>query len=203
MAGPKPPQQLRAKRTRQHLLAAARRVFADKGYAGASIDDIAQAARCSKGAYYFHFASKEDVLLALVDDWAQASLERLAQAVAAKGPEAQLRSVLNTLFAQGERQSKERPLLLEFWSQAERNPNVARRLAQARQARRDLMVRAFRRAQRSGAFDTELSPEAAAELALSFHDGQVVQNGARGAPWRGAKTALALLSRGSSLRDVG
>ncbi|MEX0786816.1 MAG: helix-turn-helix domain-containing protein, partial [Dehalococcoidia bacterium] len=63
------PQQLRAQRTRRDLLTAARRAFATAGYEGATIDDIAEAAGCSKGAYYFHFATKEEALLAMIDDW--------------------------------------------------------------------------------------------------------------------------------------
>src|SRR3990170_2446043 len=98
MPEPRPPQQLRAKRTRRHLLAAARRVFAERGYLNASVDDIARAAGCSKGAYYFHFASKEDVLLALVDDWTGDRSQRLAEAVDGSSPRVALAGMLEALL---------------------------------------------------------------------------------------------------------
>lgn len=44
--------------TRRALLAAARRVFARRGYREASLDDIAERARLTKGALYHHFPSK-------------------------------------------------------------------------------------------------------------------------------------------------
>jgi AcrR family transcriptional regulator len=55
-------------RTREELLSAAARVFAQKGYEGASIDDVAAEAGFTKGAFYSNFASKDDVFIALVED---------------------------------------------------------------------------------------------------------------------------------------
>lgn len=53
----------RSEATRQLLLEAAGRVFAAKGYEGASVSDIAAAAGFTKGAFYASFASKEEVFL--------------------------------------------------------------------------------------------------------------------------------------------
>lgn len=50
--------------TRAELLAAAGRVFAEKGYEGASVGDIAAAAGYTKGALYAHFTSKTELFLA-------------------------------------------------------------------------------------------------------------------------------------------
>lgn len=46
---------------REHLLEAAARVFARKGYAGASVDDIAEEAGFTAGALYSSFGSKENL----------------------------------------------------------------------------------------------------------------------------------------------
>lgn len=54
-----------AEDTRKSLLDASRHVFATKGYAGASLDDIATRARVTKGALYHHFANKAALLEAL------------------------------------------------------------------------------------------------------------------------------------------
>jgi AcrR family transcriptional regulator len=53
--------------TRGRLLKAAERVFARRGYVGASLDDVAEEAGFSKGAIYSNFKNKEDLFLALVD----------------------------------------------------------------------------------------------------------------------------------------
>src|SRR2546423_5202565 len=51
---------------RDELLAAALRVFAERGYRQAAVDEIAAAAGYSKGALYWHFSSKEELLMALL-----------------------------------------------------------------------------------------------------------------------------------------
>ena len=47
--------------TRARLVAAARQLFAARGFSGTSVEDILRVAAVSRGALYHHFASKEDV----------------------------------------------------------------------------------------------------------------------------------------------
>jgi len=54
-------QQERAVRTRRAVLEAAAKVFADHGYAAATVADILETAGVTKGALYFHFDSKEEL----------------------------------------------------------------------------------------------------------------------------------------------
>jgi len=49
------------------ILAAARRRFAQKGFAETTIDDIAEAGGVAKGAVYHHFSSKEEILERVMD----------------------------------------------------------------------------------------------------------------------------------------
>ena len=56
----------RSEETRARLLAAAREVFAAKGYEGAAVSDIASAAGFTKGAFYSSFPSKEALFLEVV-----------------------------------------------------------------------------------------------------------------------------------------
>jgi AcrR family transcriptional regulator len=53
---------------RRRIQEAARTVFAEKGYAGASIELIARAAQLSVGAIYLYFRSKEDLYVSLIED---------------------------------------------------------------------------------------------------------------------------------------
>ncbi|MDP9332811.1 MAG: TetR/AcrR family transcriptional regulator [Actinomycetota bacterium] len=55
----------RRERTREALLDAATTVFAQRGFHGASLDEIAETAGYTRGAIYKHFADKEDLLLAV------------------------------------------------------------------------------------------------------------------------------------------
>jgi TetR/AcrR family transcriptional regulator, repressor of fatR-cypB operon len=53
---------------RQAIFDAAVRVFAKKGFASATLDEIAQEAEFSKGALYLYFSSKEDILYNIMKD---------------------------------------------------------------------------------------------------------------------------------------
>ncbi len=57
---------LPAEQRREQLLESARKLFMEKGYRGTSTEEIATNAGLTKGALYFHFSSKEEILLALV-----------------------------------------------------------------------------------------------------------------------------------------
>jgi AcrR family transcriptional regulator len=73
---PVPTQKERNAETRRRLLVAAREVFAEKGYPHASVADVVKRAERAHGSFYLHFANKEAVLQALIEDaMAQLSLE--------------------------------------------------------------------------------------------------------------------------------
>lgn len=69
-AAPRPVDTLtpRGLRTRTALVAAARTVFAESGYAEARIADVSRAAGVAHGSFYTYFSTKEDVLMAVVAD---------------------------------------------------------------------------------------------------------------------------------------
>ncbi|MFF3729099.1 ScbR family autoregulator-binding transcription factor [Streptomyces sp. NPDC002476] len=60
-------QQARAIQTRRSILVAAAAVFDERGYSSATISEILARAGVTKGALYFHFSSKEDLALGVMD----------------------------------------------------------------------------------------------------------------------------------------
>jgi len=64
-------QAARSHATRDHIVQAALTVFALKGYAATSMDDLCMAAGCSKGGLYHHFPTKSAVLSSVVDRLSQ------------------------------------------------------------------------------------------------------------------------------------
>ncbi|MFD7667154.1 TetR family transcriptional regulator [Streptomyces sp. NPDC059788] len=62
------PTQHRAIQSRQALIRSAAEAFSEKGVPASGMVDISRRARLSKGALYFHFASKEDLTLAVRDE---------------------------------------------------------------------------------------------------------------------------------------
>ncbi|MGH3758274.1 ScbR family autoregulator-binding transcription factor [Actinophytocola sp.] len=64
----------RAERTRNTILDAAAAVFDERGFAGASLSEILAKAGVTKGALYFHFSSKEELAMALIEEQWKAEL---------------------------------------------------------------------------------------------------------------------------------
>ena len=54
-----------AEMTRRQLLQAALRVFSEKGYAAARLEDIAEVAEVTRGAIYHHFGNKKELFICL------------------------------------------------------------------------------------------------------------------------------------------
>lgn len=207
MAKKRSVQQFRAKRTRADLLEAARRVFANQSYAGATIDDITAEAGVSKGAFYFHFDSKEDILVALVTDWANEISEGVQDLTRTGNLEgAGLRAALNRLFSVGNSTWQPR-LVLEFLSQAEQHERVGEVLVAAQDAWRTAMAKLISKARRAGVADEGLSPDAIAAALLAIRDGLLMQaclpGSGREIDLRSAtKAALALLQPVRPMRRV-
>lgn len=57
--------------SRQKLLDAALRVVREKGYASTSVDDLCRAAGVTKGAFFHHFATKDELAVAAADYWSE------------------------------------------------------------------------------------------------------------------------------------
>jgi TetR/AcrR family transcriptional repressor of nem operon len=76
--------------TRTRILDAAQTLVLQQGYAGTSVDDVIDAAGTTKGGFFHHFPSKQDLARALVERYA-----------------AEDTAVLNELFSRAERMSRD------------------------------------------------------------------------------------------------
>jgi len=69
--------------TRAKLLAAGRRLFAERGYAGVGTEEIAQAADVTRGALYYQFENKRDLFRAVFEQISVELMEAVAQRASA------------------------------------------------------------------------------------------------------------------------
>lgn len=118
-------------RNRGLVLQAARRVFLERGYAGATLEAIADDAGFSKGVVYSQFAGKPDLLLALLESRIE---ERAAENLAVTDGLAGVEG-LHALLGANARRTHEAPawsrLLIEFRITAGRDPELNARYAAA------------------------------------------------------------------------
>jgi AcrR family transcriptional regulator len=79
-AGAPPDRRRDAGRTRSEILETATREFADRGYAGARVDEIADQMRTTKRMIYYYFGSKEQLFIAVLEH-AYTAIRRAEQSV--------------------------------------------------------------------------------------------------------------------------
>jgi len=151
--------------TRQRILRAAFQAFAEKGYAGASTLLIATRAKVSKRDLYAMFPSKEAMLVACITS--RSERMRMPEGL----PEPQTREMLAaTLTAFGANLLVEtlHPDVIGMYrlaiAEADRSPEIARRLEGAREANRAILFDLFVRARSAGL----LPPGDTAEMARQY-----------------------------------
>jgi AcrR family transcriptional regulator len=115
-------------RTRKQLLAAAARVFAQKGFGGASLEEIAEIAGYTTGALYYNFSGKEQLFLELLNTSMSREIADRAEAVTRVFSEAAgsggdpFEALSGFVAGRAGRDSDLAPLSAEFWLYAVRNP---------------------------------------------------------------------------------
>jgi AcrR family transcriptional regulator len=90
----------RRARTRAELLAAARRVFAERGFHEASIAEITQAADVGVGTFYLHFRDKDEAFNILLEEGMSEIRENVRNAVYQHVDEPAIPIIIRTLFQQ-------------------------------------------------------------------------------------------------------
>lgn len=150
------------------------RAMAEHGYAKATIAKIAEEADLTAGLIHYHFDSKREILLVLLDELVDRQRDQLQQAVeAADGPVAQLEVLVAGFLAVGE---QARPDAVAAWvtiaAEAIRQPEVRTAYAEALESFRDLIAQVVDAGLQQGVFQTgSLSREAATAAILSTIQG--------------------------------
>ncbi|WP_327088736.1 TetR/AcrR family transcriptional regulator [Nonomuraea sp. NBC_01738] len=152
-----------AAETRDRLLRAAAEAFAERGYDGTRVADIAAAAGVSNGALYAHFGSKADLLVAAL----RANGPRLLDKLFAADPD---RSIADLLVIVGRTLSKRRDaegyLIVEALTAARRDEDVAGPIRDYLDERADWLAGLVHVGQAGSEIDAALSPNAIAHFCL-------------------------------------
>jgi AcrR family transcriptional regulator len=115
--------------TRAELLAAAARVFARRGYDAASVAEIAEEAGYSHGAVYSNFAGKEELFLALYEEWVAKRVAEIEATFSREGTLAErARAAADDWLRRFARDPDPFLLRLEFTARAVRDPKLRRKL---------------------------------------------------------------------------
>jgi len=174
----KPTRAEKVQTNRTSVLAAARRVFLVKGYAGATLEAIAEEAGFSKGVVYSQFGGKADLFLALLDariDERAAQNERLAAAETGT-------AAIGALLANSDRDAQAEAgwarVLIEFRSVAMRDPELNRRYAASHARTRQLLADLVERVLTGAGIEITIPPRTLAEFILAFGAGLALERAA-------------------------
>ena len=162
--------------TREDLLDAARRVFLERGYHGASLELVAREAGYTKGAVYSNFANKDELFLAVFEDrYAQEQTEMRRVLTEDEQPYElgdhsevfnRVRSVIDRTW-----DDDWTALYLAFVLYARRNADAAQKLAEVVQRQRDMTTKMLEDAYESVEYEPDLPVEVIATISVALFDG--------------------------------
>ena len=134
--------QERSEQIRTELVQAAYGVFADRGFHGASLEDISLAAGYTTGAVYSRFGGKDALFLAVLDDHIDKRLRVYLQAAdAAPDFETACRELGRAAVAAGRKEPGWTPLLMEFWMHAARRDDLRAAVLERNDRQIDVLAR--------------------------------------------------------------
>ena len=158
--------------TREKLYEAAARVFEEQGIGSASIETIAAAAGFTRGAFYSNFKSKDELIIAMLEDHVEQSIRRNLDLLAVHKNLADFIDALKAMDRTRQDPLGRSPLLhmemILFVARAEKSrPELAKRLRARRKLIADIVETTLKNSGRNGA----LNPTWTAAIVLALEDG--------------------------------
>ena len=158
--------------TRDRLFEAAARVFEEQGIGGASIEAIAAAAGFTRGAFYSNFKSKDELIIAMLEDHVEQSIRRNLDLLDRHKKLADFIDALKNMDRSRQDPLGRSPLLhmemILFVARAEkRRPDLAKRLRARRKLITDIVETTLKNSGRNGA----LNPTWTGAIVLALEDG--------------------------------
>lgn len=167
----------RAEPSKHHLLHAAIQSFATHGYQGTSIDRIARAAGVTKGAIYYHFKDKEELLFETVRNRiVEFESQVLARTSPDDDPMAVLRRVVDACFVTATESNHRRFIMTLMVEALGTNPDLSDVFRLELRRMRAFLTDVVRRGQEAGTVRADVVPEEAAALIVSAIMGAEIQH---------------------------
>lgn len=112
---------------REQILEAATKVFASQGFSDARMDDIVEVAGLSKGAVYWYFKSKEDIILTILERFLGRGLDQLERFLETdQSARARLLAIASRFASEVEDILPIMPIAYEFYALATREEKIRR-----------------------------------------------------------------------------
>lgn len=163
--------------SKDHLLRAAIECFATHGYHGASIDRIARAAGVTKGAVYYHFRDKEELLFQTVRNRIVGfESQVLAETAIDDAPMLTLRRVFDACFVTATESNHRRFIITLMVEALGTNPELSEVFRLELRRMRGFLADVVRRGQDAGVVRADLDSEQVAALIVATIMGAEIQH---------------------------
>jgi AcrR family transcriptional regulator len=154
------------------LFEAAARVFEEQGIGGASVEAIAAAAGFTRGAFYSNFKSKDELIIAMLENHVEQSIRRSRELLATHKTVADYIDALKNVDRSQQDPLGRSPLLhmemiLFVTRAAKRRPDLAKRLRARRKLIADIVEATVKGSGKNG----PLNPTWTAAIVLALEDG--------------------------------
>jgi AcrR family transcriptional regulator len=158
--------------TREKLFEAAARVFEEQGIGSASVEAIAAAAGFTRGAFYSNFKSKDELIIAMLEDHVEQAIRRSHELLALHRNLAEFIEAMKTMDRNRQDPLGRSPLLhmemILFVARAEkRRPDLAKRL----RARRKMIADIVETTSKNSGRNSHLNPTWTGAIMLALEDG--------------------------------
>jgi len=166
-----------ADETRRRLVEAASEVFTERGFARASLEEISARAGFTRGAFHWHFESKEELLLAVMTDRMRSAAQDKDQIVRAVGTPLAFNEAQRGRSQHRSRDDRRRWALLtmEFWLLAARDAELGKRAAELKEELREATARQVIELAGDAAASLPLPPRTIASGLMALDDGFALQ----------------------------
>lgn len=171
------PRRRQRQETRARLLEAATCVLARCGFERATLDEIVREAGFSKGAFYVHFESKDDLFWAMLEERISRQQEAFRRAVDYdESMDYNVRTILSAVFGLLGDDQLWGSLFMEFHAHAARKENVRRRLGAMYEGWRQLIVDILRVSHETGRMRKDADLELMATILVATVEGSIIQS---------------------------
>jgi AcrR family transcriptional regulator len=158
-----------SKERKAQIIEAATRVFTERGFSHARMDDIVNESGLSKGTLYWYFESKEAIIVAIFDrffDWETAQMRKILAGERSAGDK--LDELVQSTVDELEDIQPLMPIFLEFWSLSLRNETINRAIKRYYRKFLDLIEPILQQGIDQGEFRPVLVPETAISIGAIF-----------------------------------
>lgn len=163
---------------KNQILSTAALVFARRGFSQARMDDIVQESGLSKGAIYWYFKSKDDIILALMQRFFDTEMEKIQTLLTRSDePSGTRLEYYNKLMIASVRQIEEEglmPLFYEFYALATRQESVRQFIRAYFERFREMAAHLIRQGIAQGELDPSVDPDLTAITLSALYEGIIL-----------------------------